>query len=157
MLWMIMGRPALLVVEENSWIPVEVSRLQTGQHTILKLTSSASGHSTCLLTAPFSSLSTPQHMESMAGILVRMTISSSLMVWREIVNHWGDSVNLMFLLLLILLLELLELSLRVHVPSIVQSVVKESEFCTMCLIKVYLQSLCHTLSVCLWNKLYNAL
>ena len=55
----------------------------TGQPTILKLTSSASGQSTCLLRAPFSSLSTTQHMESMAGLLVQMTISSSLMVWRE--------------------------------------------------------------------------
>ena len=145
MLWMIMVRPALLVVEEDCWIPVEVSRLQTGQHTILKLTSSASGHSTCLLTAPFSSLSTPQHMESMAGLLVKITISSSLMVWREIVNHWGDSVNLMFLLLLPLLLEQLELSLRVHMPSIVQSVAKESEFCTMYLIKMLICNLLATL------------
>ena len=131
MLWMIMERPALLVVEEDCWIPVEVSRLQTGQHTILKLTSSASGHSTCLLTAPFSSLSTPQHMESMAGILVGMTILSSLMDWREIVNHWGDSVNLMFLLLLPPLLELLELSLRAERTQIVQPVAKEFVSSTM--------------------------
>ena len=63
MLWMATGRLAPLVVEEESRIPVEVSRLQIGQRDILKLTLSASGLLTCLLTAPLSLLSTVQHME----------------------------------------------------------------------------------------------
>ena len=134
MLWMIMGRFALLVAEENSWIPVEVSRHQTGQLTILKQTLSASGQSTCLLTTPFSSLSTTQHMESMAGLLVQMTISSSLMVWGEIIHLLENSVNLMFHLPLPPRLELLELSLRVDRTQVVQPVAKEFVLSTVLLI-----------------------
>ena len=134
MLWMIMGRSALLVAEENSWTPVEVFRHQTGQPTTPKLTLSASGQSTCLLTAPFSSLLTAQHMESTAGLLVRMTISSSMMVWREIVHLWENSVNLMFHLPLPPLLELLELSLRVDRTQVVQPVAKEFVLSTVLLI-----------------------
>ena len=128
---MITGRPAPLVVEGDSWIPVEVSRHQIGQTNILKLTLSASGPSTCLLTAPFSLLWTAQHMESMAVLRARMTISSSLMVWRVIVSHWEDSVNWRYLLLLPHQLELLELSLREEIIKIVQPVAKEFVFCTM--------------------------
>ena len=128
---MITGSPAPLVVEGDSLIPVEASRLQIGQTDILKLTLSASGQSTCLLTAPFSLLLTAQHMESMVVIHARMTISSSLMVWRVIVGHWGDSVNWRYLLLLPHQLELLKLFLREECIKIVQPVAKEFVFYTM--------------------------
>ena len=125
MLLIIMGRPAPLVVEGDSWIQVEVSILQIGQKDIPKLTLSANGPSTCLmLTAPFSLQST-DHLVLMVVLHATMTISSSLMVWRVIVHHWGDSVKRGFLLQLPHQLELLALSLREELIQIVHQVAEE--------------------------------